>query len=248
MPSIQETEAFDFSALKELFSGPTLRALVGLVDVGSAFVAVIKDAAGGDPNKVHSQKRNAWTSFNDALSKHPGLGRLFVPAGILFRKPKQGETAHVLRGRKMNAPGSALVIPDGSDGATDNFLPSWFADDVGVCSDQVVHVESKKDKVVITANSGGTACSVTLNKDGSIDLTPASGKTVNVAGSTYAMPQWDDFATVLKTCTAAIKLLVAATDPATVITLANGIRTAVIALDTAMQTASNYKSQNAKNG
>lgn len=89
---------------------------------------------------------------------------------------------------------------------------------------------------------------VWLTKDGDTKLAAKSGRKVQVGGDTYAMPKWDDFATALKACTAAIKALTPATDPATVILLANGIRVAVTALDTAMGLASNYKSTNATNG
>jgi hypothetical protein len=82
--------------------------------------------------------------------------RLFIPGGIVFRRPKKGETAHLIRGRDKHGPGSALILPDGGDGS-DNAIPDWLDDEnCGLFSPsgERLHIESKDKDVVIEAPDG----------------------------------------------------------------------------------------------
>ncbi len=83
---------------------------------------------------------------------------------------------------------------------------------------------------------------------GDVALASKAGQVVSINGTDYFMAKWEPFATVLKICTQAIASSTIATDPATTLALANVIRAAFIALNTAMASNSNYKSAKAKNG
>jgi hypothetical protein len=64
---------------------------------------------------------------------------------------------------------------------------------------KILRLESVMDAVVIKSNTGETVAVISLNKDGSIDITPAAGKTVNIGGSSHPLPLWDTFQTALAT-------------------------------------------------
>lgn len=95
-------------------------------------------------------------------------------------------------------------------------------------------------------NNGGVQ--VYLDKNGNVIITPTGSGIVQVGGNSYALPQWDPFISALGTLSSTIAGLVAATDLASVITLANGIRTAFVTFNSALSAASSWKSTKAKNG
>lgn len=163
-----ESYAHLIAELKELLSGAAIRALAGIVDTGETLLAKIGNPDGGDPDNVHDKKRDVWTWFRDALTGASEQGRLYIPASILFNKPNKGETAHVLRARKAGGPGSALVVPDGSDGKTDDFVPPWYGDEnCGIYStDRVVRIQSKNKDVLIEA--GGAV--IKIDQNGKIEV------------------------------------------------------------------------------
>jgi hypothetical protein len=143
-----------FQQLKEMLSGATLRAVMGIVDAGNVVLAKIGDDS-GDGHEVHQSKRDVWVRFTDVLSGMSRAGRLFVPAGILFARAKKGAGAHVVQGRNMNGPGGPLVMVDGGDGAADNVVPDWFGeDDAGIYGEQTMHVESAEGDVEIKSDKG----------------------------------------------------------------------------------------------
>jgi hypothetical protein len=166
--------------LREILSGPSLRAAAGIKDEGEIMTAVIGDDS-TNVHDVHEKKRDVWTRFTDVLTGISYVGRLIAPAGILWRAPDKGDGALVIRGRKMNAPGAALVIPDGGDGRTDNVVPDWFPADAGIMEPaKILRLESAKDAVVIKSNTGDTVAIVSLNKDGSVRVEAAGGKDATV--------------------------------------------------------------------
>lgn len=87
-----------------------------------------------------------------------------------------------------------------------------------------------------------------LDSNGNLIGTPAGSGTFQAGGNTYSMPQWDAFAAVLKSATAAVAALTAATDLASAILAINGTLTALKTLNTALGVNNNYKSTLAKNG
>jgi hypothetical protein len=120
----------------------------------------------------------------------PYLGRLFIPAGVLFRLPKKGETAVVLQPKDMRGSGGFLVLPDGSDGNTQDYLPEWLDEEnCGVyATDEAVHVESKNKDVII--NAGGAEIRIT--KDGEIRIDAKAGQKVKIQGGGQGVARKDD--------------------------------------------------------
>jgi phage gp45-like len=79
---------------------------------------------------------------------------------------------------------------------------------------------------------------IKLDASGGITITAATGQVVNINGSTYSAPQWDDFVGVLKAFTASLKVAT---------TIAN-VATAATTLDTALDGHGLYKSSRVKWG
>lgn len=84
---------------------------------------------------------------------------------------------------------------------------------------------------------------VHLTKDGDNKLASKSGKTVQVNGSDFSLPKWDDFVSGLSTFLTALKTDMTAANAGTLVG-----NPAIIAFEAAIATASQYKSTKAKNG
>ncbi len=114
------------------------------------------------------------------------------------------------------------------DGAV--FIPGLFPDSGALSNADGTNMVIGKD--------GTPAAQIVIKPSGEIDL----------GGSTYSLPQWDSFATVFKTATAAVAALTPATDPATTLANVNSIAAALKTLNTALGLNNNYKSTVVKNG
>jgi hypothetical protein len=156
----KESTSAAFQGLKEMLSGASVRALAGIREVGEVVLAKIGGDDQGDAHDVQDQKRDVWVRFTDALTGMSQVGRLFAPAGILWRAAANGDSALVIRARKMGGPGGPVVFPVGGDGATDNVVPDWFPDDAGLFEPtKKLHVEAKGDELDLTGtvvNVNGT--------------------------------------------------------------------------------------------
>jgi hypothetical protein len=201
---VNESLEAAFQQLKEMFSGATSRAVAGIRDLGEVLVATVGDDT-SDTHAVHDQKHDIWTRFTDVLTGLSDFGRLYIPAGILFRLTPKGMGAHVIRGRKMRGPGASLVIPDGGDGDA-AVVPGFDDSDLdenntGILLPEGFHVESQNDRVRIVANSSGanggsksvfemaqdgsatmqaSGATIAIGSDGAVSVTSAPGKAVNV--------------------------------------------------------------------
>jgi len=203
MRGARATESLEsaFQQLKEMLSGAALRAVAGLKDAGAIATAIVGDDT-AQPHTVHSQKHDVWTLFTDVLTGISGVGRLYAPAGVLWRFTPKGMGAIVVRARKMLGAGAALVIPDGGDGSS-QVVPGFDdgtnldKDNAGIFLPEGWHIESTGDRVRLVANSGGTKCIVELQKGGSIVITPSSGQTVQVGGNAQSGVRGEDLETWL---------------------------------------------------
>lgn len=154
----QDSESHLYGQLKELVGGPMARMRAGITDIGEIFVGTVKDVSGaGDgPSLIHQTFRDVWVHVVDLLTGQPVLARLMAPAGILWRLPKEGDGAYVVRGRKADGPGGPLAMVDGGDGATDNVVPQWLdSSNAGIYGDETQHVESAKGDVKVDASTSG---------------------------------------------------------------------------------------------
>jgi len=135
-----------------------------VVDVGEVFVGHIGNHLGGDDIEAHEKRRDAWVHFVDALTEHRFLGFLYQPAGILFRKPRRGETAYVVRGRHMMGPGGPLVVPMGGDGEREDVLPPWFDDKAGLwAKGETLRIHAKDAPVELQAEDADLTIEATGN-------------------------------------------------------------------------------------
>ena len=240
-----------FQQLKTMFSGATLRAVADIKERGEVLLAKIGGGT-ADTHDVHEKKRDIWVTFTDVLTGMTELGRLYAPAGILWRLTPAGQGAHVIRGRKMRGPGGSLVIPDGGDGSTDNVVPNWLSKDLsGISLPEGFEIESTGDQVKIVANSGGTSASIVLNKDGSIEVTPAAGKDLKLNGATHPAPLFDTFETAFAAAwNQLIAVLQAGTQGSPVAQQLTGLPAVLTSLQQFATNLTNgtYNSQHVKNG
>lgn len=93
-----------------------------------------------------------------------------------------------------------------------------------------------------------TGTLIKLDENGAISITAAGGQLLTLNGSTYSLPQWDDFATALD---AFIDALAGITGVATLTqcaTALNNIGSAAATLKGLMSAHGDYKSTKTKNG
>jgi hypothetical protein len=178
--------------LKQVLSGATLRTIAGIVDVGEAILATFGDPDGGATAQVADDKSDVWVTgqcATDGVPTGKQVARLFIPMNMLFRLPKAGESYIELRGKDAAGPGKPYAIY-GDCGAA-NQVPGWDdgtnldASNVGVFAAEGIHVESTGDRVRIVANSGGAKAVIEMQQGGSIVITPASGQTIQLGGTSH---------------------------------------------------------------
>jgi hypothetical protein len=139
------------AGLREIFSGPMIRALTGIRDVGEAILARVRNADGG-PHTNTDGDADVWVHTVDELTGMPVLGRLHIPGGILFALPEAEDTCLVVRPRDAHGPGMAYVVH--GDGGDASRFPAWIASKVGLFTKKVLRLESSSDAVEIQAGAG----------------------------------------------------------------------------------------------
>lgn len=115
------------AALREVFSGASMRALLGLTDAGDVRAARVRDVDGGPPVDAQpatqgGQDHDVWVKTVEELSGESAIGRLYVPGNLLYATPREGETCLVVRARGTSGPGLPYVFH--GDGGT-GYFPSW---------------------------------------------------------------------------------------------------------------------------
>ena len=142
-----------YAALREVLSAATLRAIMGLREAGQVFLARVGTTEAGEAVDT-TGGADVLVHVLDALTDLPVLGRLFIPANMLWRKPAAGESVMVLEGREAGgAPGAPYVL-HGDAGATDA-VPPWFGTKSGLYTDGPVVVQSANGNVEVVRGSGG---------------------------------------------------------------------------------------------
>lgn len=172
-------------ALRDAFSAANLRAMMGIVDTGRVLLGRLA-ASRGEPLVEHDGK-DLLVRVVDVLTNHPLLARLHVPANILFRKPRAGETMAVVVPANLNQPGGpvALYGDAGGDGA----VPPWFDTKSGLYAPETVRVESKDGAVEVEAAGqvklGASATKKVARETDTVRVTIPSGTTFTgtVAGN-----------------------------------------------------------------
>ena len=121
-----------------------VRAASGVRDVGEALLAKFLD----DDTRVESDGKDIIARLTSLATEYAAVGRLFIPSSILWRKPRAGETAMVVRPQHGSAPGLSYVLY-GTAGADDAVPPWWGDDDCGIYASETVHVHSATGDVVL---------------------------------------------------------------------------------------------------
>ena len=144
-------------ALREVLTGAVLRSIAGIRDAGELLLARFENIDGGDHVDTTGDK-DVWVHVRDVLRGVPMIGRLFIPAGILFNLPAADETCMVARAKETGGPGAPYVLH--GDGGDPQSFPSWIASKAGLFTRKVLRLESAGDAVEI--QSAGSA-DVVLN-------------------------------------------------------------------------------------
>lgn len=195
---MRDPSASAATGLREILTGAAIRSIAQIRDWGESFLAKMKNADGGDLVDTGDDKKDFWVHYVDELTGHSGLARLFIPGNILFARPTEDDTVMIVRGRDAHGPGNAYALH--GDAGTADRVPDWATassdDDVkdGLYSKRTLRIESKeKDVEIVTVASGKTVkiiagdTTITVNKDGDVEIVPHSGNVVSVgdtAGNT----------------------------------------------------------------
>jgi hypothetical protein len=137
--------------LREALSGAVIGALSGVKDVGEMALVKILNLAGGDHLET-SGDADVFVHYEDALSGHAGIARLFIPGNVLFALPDENDTAMIGTGVGMNGPGGPYIFH--GDAGDASRVPSWLRTKIGLFTKKILRLESKENKVEITANNG----------------------------------------------------------------------------------------------
>lgn len=139
--------------LREALGAANLRALMGVVDVGRVTLAQVR-ALRGAAVTVHDG-RDLLVRVVDVLTELPMMARLHVPANILWRRPRAGESMAVVTPANINGPGGPVALY--GDGGAVGAVPPWLADDKsGIYAPETVRVESKEGDVEVHVADGHT--------------------------------------------------------------------------------------------
>lgn len=157
-----------YAQLREALSAATLRAILGLREAGQVFLARVGTPTNGEPVDT-TGGADVFVQVLDALTELPVLGRLFIPANILWHKPRAGETVMVVEGRGASAPGAPYVLHGDAGGAS--AVPPWFATKSGIYSPGVVVVQSSDGDVEVECPGGshvklGASATKGVNRQG----------------------------------------------------------------------------------
>lgn len=142
-----------FTQLREMLSAATLRAIMGMTAAGQVFLARVGAPEGGEPVDT-TGGADVFVHVLDALTELPVVGRLFIPANMLWRKPRADESVMVVEGRGAGAPGAPYVL-HGDAGAA-SAVPSWFGTKSGLHTSGPVVVQSADDGVEVVPGGSGT--------------------------------------------------------------------------------------------
>lgn len=167
MPRNRSRSSAAFDALREALSAANLRAIMGVVDTGRALLAKVGAPDGQPP--VNSDGRDLLVSVLDAFTDHPLVARLHIPANILWRKPRTGETVTVVVPIGANAPGGPVAFH--GDAGDAGAVPPWLGAASGIYTDGKVRVESRDDDVTVETVAGkkvllGAAATKSVNRQG----------------------------------------------------------------------------------
>lgn len=191
-------------ALRTVLTPALLRTIVGAVDAGQIFIALVKGLDSEEP--IDSDGKDIMVRVTDVLEDTLATAKLFVPMNILFRKPRENETAMVLQPRDTNSPGSPYALY--GDIGADDAVPPWFGnDDSGLFAKENLRVHSKENNVRIEAEASAKKIEIvagdtkiTVNVGDDIVIEVASGKKVLIgaASGTQKIPHGEDQQSWLK--------------------------------------------------
>lgn len=144
--------------LRQVLTGSTLRKIMGIPSVmADIILAQIKAPSGGTLTAVANDRSDVYVGFQDIISNIFGTGRLFAPANVLWRLPKSGESAMVLKPTEGDGTGIPYVLY--GDGGKASQVPAFLgSNDCGIAADENVHIESG-NKVTIKGGSGALTVS-----------------------------------------------------------------------------------------
>lgn len=167
MSRARSNSAASFEALRSVFSAAHLRELMNLRDTGRVALARVRNALGGQV--VDNDGRDLLVHVVDVLSGLPLLARLHVPANMLWRKPRDGETMAVVTPADINSPGGPVALYGDAGGA--GAVPPWVDTKSGLYTDETVRIESANHDVEVHVKDGqqvrvGAAATKKVNREG----------------------------------------------------------------------------------
>lgn len=173
----------DRQSIRQLFTSATLRTIMNLprvaADILLVFAGKTNSPSSTPPYRVGKNRHDVLVDFLDTLRGVTGIGRLYIPANILWKAPKNNDSGMVIKPSEADGPGVPYVLIGDSDVAQS--VPSWFeTDHGGISAKETVHLESLENDVVVQANvrNNLNLPRMQLNKEGSITLASANNSNI----------------------------------------------------------------------
>lgn len=142
--------------VRDVLHGGAIRAMTGADDPGSVHTAVVGDPSGRDAVTVDANKKEIRVVATDAVTEEEFTTTLIALGNAVWRKPKAGEVAVVLRPSRLHGPGQPFLLS--GDGGNENDVPAKLTDTNLVISPPAgaVVVESRDDHLDLFTPTGNS--------------------------------------------------------------------------------------------
>src|SRR6266498_1141748 len=173
----------DRQNIRQLFTAATLRTIMNLPRVASDILLIFTGKT-NHPNsnpsyRVGKNRQDVLVDFIDTLRGVTGIGRLYIPANILWKAPKNNDSGMAIKPSEADGPGVPYVLIGDSDVAQS--VPSWFeTGHGGISAKETIHVESLENDVVVQANvkNNLNLPRMQLDKNGAVTLASANNENI----------------------------------------------------------------------
>lgn len=172
--------------LRQIFTGSTLRGIIGLpTKMADVVLAKIKTPqGGGEVYAIAKDNRDVYIGFQDIISNLFGIGRLFAPGNALWRLPVQGDSAMVLKPSEADGTGVPYVMH--GDGGSKQNVPAWLGpQDSGTSVPENWHIDAGGTiQIRSDMNQDGTQAStgatIYLKPGGTLAISAGAGVNVTI--------------------------------------------------------------------
>lgn len=172
---------------RQIFTGATLKKIIGLPGIiADVILAKITAPEGGQLYGIAQDKSDVYVGFQDIITKHFGIGRLFAPHSIFWRLPTNGSSAMVLKPSEADGTGIPYVLHGDGGNPRATPVPDWLdQNNCGIQAPEAFHIESTNQGVIIkgVTSNGSAMTEIYLKPNGDIDISGGIGSNINISAN-----------------------------------------------------------------